>query len=132
MQNRLSENYLNTASKHFAEAERLVLDALKLEVLAVLKSPENQHIRAFVMAMGSAFFVAKNEHCELYIDDEDEATLSEVDEHDEYVDGKDYGALVKPVFEILRTWNEAFKLTGIPIRYDRNIVTGEWVETNDW
>lgn len=132
MANALSENYLNAARKHFNEAERLVSETLKLEVLAVLNSPENKHITAFVMAMGSAFFVVKNEHSELFIDDEDDAALSTVDENDDYILDKDYKELVTPVFKILREWNEVFKLTGIPIRYDRDHVTGEWIETNDW
>lgn len=132
MANTLSENYLNTARKLFGHSEGLVFEALKLEVLAVLNSPENKHITAFVMAMGSAFFVAKNEHSELFIDDEDDAALSTVDENDDYILDKDYKELVTPVFKILREWNEVFKLTGIPIRYDCDHVTGEWIETNDW
>lgn len=85
-------------------------------------------VKSFCMAMGSASFYAEW----LDNDDEDPTDTWERSEHLDSYELTDGNQFATDLDDLFRKYNDRFKLTGWPMRIDRDNVSGELVTIADW
>lgn len=118
------------SEKVYEAAETMFEKALLAEIerLAKLVIDTIPKVKSFCMAMGSASFYCEWEEFE----EEDPTDTWKCTEHCDPYELKDGNQFAEDLNDLFEKYNDKFRLTGCPMKIDRDNLTGELITVTDW
>jgi hypothetical protein len=122
-------NLFKARERAYLKAESAFEEALLKEVerLAIRVIETSHRAKSFCMAMGSASF-----GCQWEEYDDDPSESWEMDENLDPYELKAENSFAAELDKLISEYNDKFKLTGCPMKIDRDHVTGQLVTVTDW